>query len=74
MLGFLKKIKCHHKFQYVSTEMVPDVDGVVYSYIEKVHIYCPECRKKKTVSSWEWNNIANRQIIDEEYKKSKEGE
>lgn len=74
MVSLFKILRCDHDFHYVATEMVPDTSGVVYSYTEKIHIYCPKCKRKKTVRSWEWTRIEARQQIDIAYRQNNKGE
>ncbi|AGY46536.1 hypothetical protein BigBertha_28 [Bacillus phage BigBertha] len=74
MFSLFKILNCKHDFHYVSTEMEPDTSSVVYSYLEKIHIYCPKCQRKKTVRSWEWKRIEARQEIDAAYRQNNKGE
>ncbi|MGL6080929.1 MAG: hypothetical protein ACRC4N_00180 [Gammaproteobacteria bacterium] len=43
-----------------------------YALMDMYTVYCPKCRKQKEVDEYGFETLMNRQLADEEHKKSQE--
>ncbi|MGV4321129.1 hypothetical protein [Bacillus mojavensis] len=65
MRNFFKQFRCEHDYQ----KLVENRRLVDSELIEKYLMYCPKCKKRKTVSEYKYKAIIAQKKIDEEYKR-----
>lgn len=60
---------CEHEYIFL-TSYHTDIDATIgYEYREVFRIYCPNCRKEKTVLKHEYEAIMKKQELNKEFKK-----
>jgi hypothetical protein len=64
----IKQLFCNHDYHIASTYTDDADKGVGYKAVEFCNIYCPICKKRRTVTRIEFETLKEIQKIDEEYK------
>lgn len=66
LIRLIRKFFCNHDYRLLTSYKTDTDPSVGFAKQTVYTIYCPKCRKEKTVSEPEYNSIMARQQIDRE--------
>lgn len=70
----LKRLFCRHEYTLL-TSYKTDVDETIgYKLEELFIIYCPKCKKEKTVGKVEYEKLMAKSEVDKEHERFKYGD